>query len=44
MITVKAFKNRAEKLFLEANPTATITGWTMRPKVVKCPTGIKAML
>jgi hypothetical protein len=44
MITVKEFKKRSEKLFLKANPTATITGWTMRPKLVKFPTGVKGLL
>lgn len=33
------FKKHAEKLFLEANPTAVVQGWIKQPRMIKFPTG-----
>lgn len=33
--TVKEFKKHTECMFLEANPTAVITGWTKKPRWIK---------
>lgn len=37
------FKSKAQALFLKANPTATISGWTYGPKRVTWPTGRKGI-
>jgi hypothetical protein len=43
-MTATAFKSKAEKLFLDANPTATITGWVAAPRYVRYPTGVKGII
>jgi hypothetical protein len=37
----RTFRSRSERLFLKANPTAAITGWTRGPLKVTFPTGVK---
>lgn len=38
-MTKRAFKKRAEALFMKANPAATITGW-IRCELCTFPTGV----
>ena len=38
------FKNSVERIFLRANPGAKIGKWTMQPKKVKYPTGLKGIM
>jgi hypothetical protein len=43
-MTKSEFKKKAEAAFIRSNPTAIITGWTLEPRKVTYPTGVKEFM